>query len=302
MLKYVFTLALSFLIAYSSVSAQELNCEVIINDDQVSVTDKRVFRDMQRDISNFLNNQRWTSTLYKPEERIQARMLITITSVPTIGNYTATVQVLSARPVYGTGFETTMLSFFDKDWVFEYTDAQPLQFSENSYTSHLASLLTFYAYLIIGLDNDSFSSLGGSAMYDRATNVLNNVVAQNLNAPGWKAFEDTRNRYWLLTNLQDPQIEPFRTAVYNYFRQGMDIFIQKPADARTNILKAIKSIQQVAQRRPGTAIIRSFFDAKSDEIVNVFKGGAAGDKQAVYAILSELDPTNITKYQVLLQR
>src|SRR5437868_10061203 len=123
MLKYVFTLALSFFLAYSSVTAQELQCEVIINDDQVTVTDKRVFRDMQRDIFNFINNQRWTSTLYKPEERIQARMLITITSVPTIGNYTATVQVLSARPVYGTGYETTVLSFFDKDWAFEYNDA-----------------------------------------------------------------------------------------------------------------------------------------------------------------------------------
>lgn len=301
MFKYVITLLLSF-IAVWNVSAQELECEVIINDDQVAVTDKRVFRDMQRDIFNFMNNRRWTNTLYKPEERIQCRLLITITAVPTIGSYKAKVQVVSARPVFGTGYQTSVLSFFDNDWVFEYTDAQPLQFSENSYTSQLASLLTFYAYLTIGLDNDSFANLGGSAMYDRATNVLNNVTSQNVGAPGWKAFEDTRNRYWLLTNLQDPQIEPFRAAVYKYFRQGMDIFIQKPVDARTNILDAIKSIQQVAQRRPGTAVVRSFFDAKSDEIVSVFKGGSPPQKQAVYAILSELDPTNINKYQGLLQR
>lgn len=301
MIKYFLTLLLS-IIAICTVSAQELQCEVIINDDQVTVTDKRVFQDMQRAIFDFMNNRRWTNIIYKPEERIQARMLITITSVPSIGNYKATVQVLSARPVYGSGYETTMLSFFDKDWVFEYTDAQPLQFSENSYTSQLSSLLTFYAYLLIGMDNDSFAKLGGSAMYDRATNVLNTVTSQNVNAPGWKAFEDTRNRYWLLTNLQDPQIEPFRAAVYKYFRQGMDIFIQKPADARTNILDAIKGIQAVAQRRPGTAVIRSFFDAKSDEIVSVFKNGTPPQKQTVYAILSELDPTNINKYQGLLQR
>lgn len=302
MFKYLLTVSFSLFLACSSAFAQELQCEVLINDDQVTVTDKRVFQNMQREIFNFMNNQRWTSTLYKNEERIQARILITITEVPTIGNYKATVQILSARPVYGTGYETSVLSFFDKDWVFEYNDAQPLQFSENSYTSQLASLLTFYAYLIIGLDNDSFARLGGSAMYDRAINVLNNVTSQNSGSPGWQAFEDTRNRYWLLTNLRDPQIEPFRTAVYNYFRQGMDLFATKPADARTNILNAIKSIQQVAQRRPGTAIIRSFFDAKSDEIFSVFKGGNSSEKQTVYAILSELDPTNINKYQGLLQR
>lgn len=294
-------LLLSWLTAWQ-VAAQELQCEVIINDDQVTVTDKRVFREMQRDIFNYMNNRRWTATRYKPEERIQCRLLITVTSVPTIGNYTATVQVVSARPVFGTGYETSVLSFFDKDWAFEYTDAQPLQFSENSYTSQLASLLSFYAYLVIGLDNDSFARLGGSPMYDRATNVLNNVTSQNVNAPGWKAFEDTRNRYWLLTNLQDPQIEPFRTAVYTYFRQGMDLFSQKPDEARANIFKAIKGIQQVAQRRPGTAVIRSFFDAKSDEIVSVFRSGNSSDKQAVFAILSELDPTNIAKYQGLLQK
>ena len=302
MFKYLLSVSFSFFLAGSTAFAQELQCEVLINDDQVTVTDKRVFQNMQRDIFNFMNNQRWTSTLYKNEERIQARILITIKEVPTIGNYAATVQILSARPVYGTGYETSVLSFFDNDWVFEYNDAQPLQFSENAYTSQLASLLTFYAYLIIGLDNDSFARLGGSAMYDRAINVLNNVTSQNSGAPGWQAFEDTRNRYWLLTNLRDPQIEPFRTAVYNYFRQGMDLFATKPADARTNILNAIKSIQQVAQRRPGTAIIRSFFDAKADEILSVFKGGNSSEKQTVYAILSELDPTNINKYQGLLQR
>ncbi len=301
MAKYIFIIILGWLTCRSAF-AQELQCEVIINDDQVTVTDKRVFRDMQRDIFNYLNNRRWTNTLYKPEERIQCRLLMTITSVPNIGNYTATVQIVSARPVFGTGYETTLLSYFDKDWVFEYNDAQPLQFSENSYTSQLASLLSFYAYLVIGIDNDSFARLGGSPMFDRATNVLNNVTSQNVNAPGWKAFEDTRNRYWLLTNLQDPQIEPFRAAVYAYFRQGMDIFIQKPDDARANILKAIKSMQAVAQRRPGTAVIRSFFDAKADEIVSIYKAGNPADKQAVYAILSELDPTNINKYQGLLQK
>ena len=300
MRKYLYIILLSWL-ASGTAAAQELQCEVIINDDQVTVTDKRVFQDMQRAIFDYMNNRRWTTTVYKPEERIQCRLLITITKVPAIGNYEAQVQVVSARPVFGTGYETSALSFFDNAWVFEFNDAQPLQFSENSYTSQLASLLSFYAYLVIGIDNDSFARLGGSPLYDRATNVLTNVSAQNSSAPGWKAFEDTRNRYWLLTNLQDPQIEPFRVAFYAYFRQGMDLFIQKPDEARANILKAIKSIQTVAQRRPGTAIIRSFFDAKADEIVSVFKGGAPPDKQAVFAILSELDPTNLDKYQGLIQ-
>jgi hypothetical protein len=301
MRKYILTLAFSFLLGLAC-QAQELQCEVVVNSDQVPLTDRRIFSDLRTAVANFLNNRRWTDQVYRPEERIDCRLQITITQAPQVGHYSAIVQVVSSRPVYGTGYNTQMLNFIDKSWSFEYTEAQPLQFSDNSFTSNLASLLSFYAYVVIGMDRDSFGKLGGSRYYDQAMQVVNNVTAQGQNNPGWKAFEDNRNRYWLLNNLQDPQMEGFRTALYLYYRQGMDIFIQQPDQARKNILEAIRNIQTVAKLKPGAAVLRSFFETKADEIVSVFKGAPPADKQSVFAVLSEIDPTNVTKYQNILQK
>lgn len=301
MRKLILSLSLSLLACLAG-QAQELQCEVVVNSDQVALTDRRIFAEMRNAVASFINNRRWTDQVYRPEERIDCRLQITITQAPQVGQYSAIVQVVSSRPVYGTGYNTQMLNFIDKSWSFEYTEAQPLQFSENSFTSNLASLLSFYAYVIVGMDRDSFSKLGGSRYYDQAMQVVNNVTSQGQNNPGWKAFEDNRNRYWLLNNLQDPQMEGFRTAQYLYYRQGMDIFIQQPDQARKNILEAIRNIQTVAQLKPGAAVLRSFFETKADEIVSVFKAAQPADKQAVFAILSNIDPTNISKYQAILQR
>ncbi|KAA5546637.1 type IX secretion system protein PorD [Adhaeribacter rhizoryzae] len=284
------------------VQAQELQCDVIINSDQVQIQDRRVFTDMRNAVSNFMNNQRWTNETYRPEERIKCRLLITITQAPQIGSYNAIAQIVTSRPVYGTGYETPLLSLVDRSWAFDYIEAQPLQFSENTFTSNLASLLSFYAYLVVGMDRDSFVRLGGSPYYDRALQIMNNASTQAPNTTGWKSADDTRSRYWMLNNLQDPQLEGFRVAQYLYYRQGMDIFIQKPEDARKNMVEAIKNIQQVFQIRPGAPILRSFFETKADEIVSVFKGANPPEKQAVYAMLSQIDPTNITKYQTIIQR
>lgn len=301
MRKLILSLTIS-LLASLGLQAQELQCEVVVNSDQVALTDRRIFADLRNAVATFLNNRRWTDQVYRPEERIDCRLQITITQAPQVGQYNAIVQVVSSRPVYGTGYNTQMLNFIDKSWSFEYTEAQPLQFSENSFTSNLASLLSFYAYVIVGMDRDSFGKLGGSRYYDQAMQVVNNVNSQGQNNPGWKAFEDNRNRYWLLNNLQDPQMEGFRTALYLYYRQGMDIFIQQPDQARKNILEAIRNIQTVAQLKPGAAVLRSFFETKADEIVSVFKAASPADKQALFAILSNIDPTNIAKYQAILQK
>ena len=202
-----------FLLLAFTGQAQELNCEVTINTEQLQQTaDKRLFNDMRNQIFNYMNNTRWTNDVYKVEERINCKLFITITSMPEIGSYRANVQVISSRPVYGTSYETIVLSNIDKDWAFEFNNAQPLQYSENSFTSNLASLLSFYAYLIIGKDMDTLAEKGGSRAYERAVDLMINVVEQGQNNPGWKAFEGTRHRYWLVTNLQDPQMEPARTA------------------------------------------------------------------------------------------
>jgi len=280
--------------------AQELQCEVRINTERVQITDRQIISDMERAIFDFMNSRRWTNDVYRPEERIRCKLFITLQEVPQVGSYKAIVQLVSQRPVFGTGYETPLLSVVDKNWEFDYLPSQPLQFSENSFTSTLSSLLSFYAYIIIGMDRDSFVRLGGSPYYDKAVQILTNTVAQAGGNPGWQAFDDTRARYWLLTNLQDPQLEPFRVAIYQYFRLGLDRFAEKPEEGRAAITDALKGIQQVATLRPGTAIVRAFFEAKADELANIYKNDPKRDeKQLAYTILTEIDAPNTQKYQVL---
>ncbi len=288
------------LIAVLPARAQELQCEVRLNTDRVQITDRQIINDMERAMSDFMNTRRWTSDVVRPEERIKCKIYVTLQEVPQVGTYKAIVQVASQRPVFGTGYETPLLSVVDKGWEFDYLPSQPLQFAENSYTSTLSSLLSFYAYMIIGMDHDSFQRLGGSPYYDRALQILTNTSSQVGNNPGWSSRDDTRARYWLLTNVQDPQLEPFRVALYQYFRLGLDRFAEKPEEARAAIVLGLQGIRDAANRRPGTAIVRAFFEAKADELTNIFKNDPKRDeKAAMYTLLTEVDASNTQKYQVL---
>ena len=299
-MRFIFLFCCLALLRPLAARAQELQCEVRLNTDRVQITDRQLITDMERAIADFMNTRRWTNDVVRPEERIKCRMFITLQEVPQVGSYKAIVQILAQRPVFGTGYETPLLSVVDKNWEFDYLPSQPLQFAENSFTSTLSSLLSFYAYVIIGMDHDSFQRLGGSAYYDRAQQILTNTAAQAAGNPGWKSFDDTRARYWLLTNLQDPQLEPFRVALYQYFRLGLDQYAEKPEDARAAIAEGLRGIRQVANLRPGTAIVRAFFEAKADEIANVFKTDPKRDrKNELFTLLTEIDAPNTQKYQIL---
>jgi hypothetical protein len=282
--------------------AQELRCEVVVNSDQVQATDRQVFQEMQNAISEVMNNTRWTNDTYQNDERIRCKMFITLRAMPRMGFFEANAQIISSRPTYGTGYETTVLSFVDTKFVFEYNQAQPLQYAPNTYTSPLTALLSFYAYAIIGMDNDSFARLGGAGALTEANNILNLVSSSGGGMGGWTSTDDTRNRYWLLNNLQDPQFEPFRAALYIYHRQGLDLMASDPENARQNILEALRGIQRVGQLRPGAAAIRSFFEAKSTELASAFTSATPAQKQQAYDLLTQMDPTNRPKYDGLLQR
>ncbi|MBG8552257.1 type IX secretion system protein PorD [Hymenobacter guriensis] len=304
MRKYLLICLLSFLSALPQLAAaQELNCEVTVNTENVNIADRQLVTQMQKDITQFLNTRRWTNETYRPEERIRCKLYIGINSVPQAGTYQATAVLVSTRPVYGTSYETNVFSFSDKGWVFNYSPQNPLDYSETSFTSNLSSLLSFYAYLMIGLDHDTFAPMGGSPYYDLAQRIVNNAASQTLeNDKGWKDGE-SRNRYWLLNNLQDPQLKDCRSALYAYYRQGLDIFVEKPNDARASIQTGLAGIQQAAVRRPGTLIVRAFFESKADEIANVFRTSPEqSQKEAVVTMLNEVDPTNAAKYQTILKR
>jgi hypothetical protein len=283
--------------------AQELRCEVIVNSDQIQATDRQVFQQMQNAISEVMNNTRWTNDVYQNEERIRCKLFITLRAMPQVGVFEANTQVISSRPTYGTGYETTVLSFVDTKFEFDYTQAQPLQYAPNTFTTNLTAILSFYAYTIIGMDNDSFSRMGGANALAEARNILNLVTSSGgAGGGGWSATADTRNRYWLINNLVDPQFEPYRAALYLYHRQGLDLMARDPEKARQNMLEALRNIQQVARLRPGAAVLRSFFEAKSAELSNAFTTATPAQKQQAYELLSQVDPTNRARYETLLQR
>ena len=282
--------------------AQELLAEVRVTTENVTIADPTLVTQMQNDMQAFLNTRTWTRQTYRPEERIRFRMFVGITAIPQNGTYQATMRLIATRPVYGTGYETNLLSVNDRNFNFNYTPQTPLDFSPNSFVGNLSSLLGFYAYMVIGTDQDTFARLGGSAYYDQARIIVQysaNQTTTNEADEGWRDTS-TRNRYWLLNNLTDPQLEAFRTALYAYYRQGMDVFIEKPDEARTSILNALTGIQKANVTRPNTLFIRAFFDAKADEITNIFRTSTdSQQKQQLIGLLTDVDPGNLAKYQTI---
>lgn len=271
-------------------AAQELNCTVSINSSQIQTSDRNVFKDMKTALEQFMNSRKWTNDSYKNYEKINCNLLLTITKMPSIGSFNASVQIRSARPIFNTNYTSQLFNFADRDWEFEYIESQPLEFNDNTYTTNLTSILAFYAYVIIGLDYDSFSELGGTPYFQRALNVVNS--AQQSNRPGWQSQGSNRNRYWLQENLNNPQMIDLRKAIYSYHRLALDDFQKNPDQAREIILKGLKDIKKVRDINPNAILVISFFDAKSKELANIFSTGNIQIRRQAYDIVTVIDPSN----------
>lgn len=294
-LVFLFSLVILSLISH----AQELNCIVTINATQVQTSDRGIFKDMKIAIEQFMNGRKWTNDPYKNHEKINCSLLITITKMPSIGSFSATVQVQSARPVYDSNYSTLLLNFADRDWEFEYIESLPLEYNDNTYTANLTSMLAFYAYIIIGMDYDSFSDLGGTPYFQRALMVVNN--AQQASRPGWQQLGSNRNRYWLIENINNPQFQDIRKALYTYHRLGLDTFSKDPDQARIAILNCLKDVKKARDINPNAIIIISFMDAKSKELSNVFSEGNIQVRREAYDVITSIDPTNNASYGKILQ-
>jgi hypothetical protein len=298
MRKLICSLLTCLVIAFGA-RAQELNCNVVINDQQIQATDRTIFKEMKTSITTFMNTRRWTPDAFTAEERIKCNMIITLTQSPSIGRYSATVQIQSARPIYGTGYETVLFNYIDKDWDFEYAIAQPMDFNENVFTSNLTSLLSFYAYMIIGYDYDSFSKLGGKPFFTMAQTIANN--AQQTGGRGWTAFENNQNRYNLLENIMNPLMLPFREGIYTYHRQGLDVFAKEPEKLRESTLELLTKIKAIRAQRPMSVLINSFFDTKANEMISIYAQAEPQQKQNAVNLLSQLDPTKTDQYQKIMK-
>ena len=289
---------LCIIISIHQTIGQELNCKVAVNDERAQTSDRQVFRDMEQAFSRFMNDRKWTNDNFLPQERIDCNMAITIESMPAVGFYNATVQIQSSRPVYNTSYSSLILNFADRDWQIEYVESTPLDFGDNVFSSNLTSMLAFYAYVIIGLDNDTFEEFGGEEQFKKALDIVN--LAQQSDRPGWQAFQSNRNRYWLSENLTNQDLKPIRKGLYTYHRLAMDQFEAKQDESRILIVNVLKDIEVANRNIPNSILLISFFDAKKNELAKIFEKGNPATKKEAYNILVNLDPGNTEKYKSII--
>ncbi|TAH24892.1 MAG: DUF4835 family protein [Cytophagales bacterium] len=306
LLRYVFIilLACSNFLSLDCIAQGEILANVMIDYSQLQPTqqDKDIIEEAKLSITNFINNRKWTNDNFAPEERIRCNISINITSIAGLGSFIGTAQIQSSRPVYGTSYETTLLNFFDRDFAFSYQQGQPMDFNENVYLNEITTLMGFYVYVILGMDYDSFSKLGGQPYFDKVLNIVNNIPAQS---GGWanSGNQNTNNRAALSENLQSQQLIPVREGLYTYHRLILDDYLnqKKPEDNHKKIIELLKAVQQFDKvKRPYNVAVRSFFMAKGTELMNLLSQASPEIKKQAIEICSELDPTNAQKYQRLM--
>jgi len=279
--------------------SQELNCNVQISAQKIQGSNREVFENMQRDIYEFMNNTVWTNHVFTYSERIECSILINLTDQLSADEFTGTIQVQLKRPVFNTTYNSTVLNFIDNSFRFRYVEFQPLEFDPTTYRSSLVSVLAYYTYMILGFDADTFSPEGGTEYFQMAEKIVNN--AQNAPEAGWKPYDGSRNRnrYWLVKNTLDKEYEGVRQFLYEYYINGLDKMESKISEARNSIVESLKLVQDVYRRKPDPFmyIVQILMDAKNDELVNIFTESFPEEKSRVIQILTEIDPSNKTKYE-----
>jgi len=289
------------LICCSIVAAgQEFRCNVSVSSSRVEGTYKQVFESMRTDIYEFMNNRKWSDNVFTTDERIECTIFIQITEQVSSDEFKGTMQVQLNRPVFNSSYDSPLLNIKDNDLQFRYVEFQPMEFDETSNSNPLTNILAYYANVLLGFDYDTYSPLGGSAYFQKARDIVNR--SQNAREKGWRAFEGNFNRFWLIENLTNKAYGPFRELLYRYHRLGLDMMAEKPDIGRSEIADALKNMQRVYRAKPDTYVNRIFFDAKSDELVNVFSKGSTDEKGRVMVILTECDPSNAGKYQKILDQ
>lgn len=284
-------LAFLFVVGYSS--AQELNCTVKVNFEQVAGSNNQVFKTLETSLSDFINKTSWTTQKVKSVERINCSMFINITEYTT-NQFKATIQVGSSRPIYNSMYSSPVLNYNDKDFNFEYTEFQLLNFNPNSFDSNLVSVIAFYSLVIIAMDADTYKMDGGQSYYEAAQDVAN--VAQSSGYKGWTQGDTNQNRYWFITNVLSNTFSQFREALYTYHFEGLDQMHQDQKIGKEKVSEGITKLSYMELNRPNSYLTRIFFDAKSDEIVSIFTGGGTFDNESLVNKLYTISPMNSEKW------
>lgn len=295
-------LSVVFLLGLSTLQAQELRVNVTVNSNQVSGTNKKIFTTLQNSIKEFMNGRRWSTDVYGPSERIECNMLLNLTSDVGDNVYKATLTIQATRPVYNAGYMSSLLNMQDNNLVFRYVEFQPLEFGDNRVvgndplSSNLTAVLAYYAYIILGLDADSFSPRGGDVFFKKALNIVSNAP-DGKDISGWKPFEGNRNRYWLQDNLLNVKFSRFHDVMYQYHRQGMDVMYDDMAKGRGAIMNCLNMLYAVYQDIPNSMLMAVFFTSKSDELQKIFAKSPPQERSRAVQLLAQMDVTNSAKYQ-----
>lgn len=278
--------------------AQELNARITINSDKVQATNKQVFTTLQTALTEFVNNKKWTDATFAVNERIDCSMTLIINEMISDNSFKGEIQIQARRPVYNSSYTTTLLNYRDTELSFDYTEFEPLEYTENVLNSNLTATIVFYIYTILGLDFDSFAPKGGSPFWQQAQQIVSLAQAQSA-WTGWKAFENDRNRHALVTALTDNTSDMFREMWYTYHRKGLDEMAANSDRGRTTIIELLPVLEQIKSARPTSAVLQMFADAKLDEVVLIYSKATSQEKQDGYKKLSNLYPALTTRMESL---
>ena len=272
---------------YNSFS-QELRCEITVNSDQVGQTNQQVFRTLERALNDFVNKSKWSNRIYNENERVDARMFITVTEY-TPPSFRATIQIQSSRPVFNTSYQSPVFNYKDNKFNFDYVEFQPLVYNQNVFDSNLVGVLSYYVYVILGLDADTFTLEGGTEYYKQAQQIV--TQAQGTSYTGWsQSSTDNKTRFVLIDNLLSNTFREYRIAMYNYHRKGLDILGDNNSTGKQVIAGTMRLFETLIKRRPNAFLIQAFFDAKSEEIANIFSDGPKIDLVALKETLNTVAP------------
>lgn len=294
MRNFIFFLLLA---SFHAIFAQELNCNLVVNAQQTGNENVQVFKTLQNQLKEFVNNTRWTNKNFSKEERIDCSMVINILNYDS-DSFQASIQIQSARPVHNSTYVTPIYNFNDKDFNFNYLEYQNLNFSPTQFESNLVSVIAFHVYMILGIDADSFEQNGGQKYYEQARDIAN--FSQQGNAKGWappKGGDQTRRV--LIDNILSKTFDEFRIVLYEYHRLGLDIMAKSSNEAKTSIAKSITNFEPLHNRRPNSFLVRTFFDAKSDEIADIFSSGPNVNITELVSVLNKIAPMHSKKWRAI---
>jgi hypothetical protein len=280
-------LSLFIVCSTSFAAAQELNCQITVDTQQVNQTNQQIFKTLERALTDFVNKTQWTNKKYAPSERINCNMLINVSQWNS-DEFVATLQVQASRPVYNSSFETPIFNFNDRQFRFIYQEFQPIVYNPNQFTSNLVAVVAYYVYVILGIDADTFSLRGGSDYYAQAQQIVN--LSQTTSFLGWKEADGNRTRWMLLDNMLNNTHKEYRTVMYNYHRVGLDVMADDPRAGKEAISASMELFKALVNRRPNSFLLQTFFDAKAEEIQDVFSGGPKVNVVRLVETLNKVAP------------